>query len=97
MCHHCHRLVHASQYETPLGRAIRRAQKAEQRLGNMSLPKPKGSGMWLRTYARILDRAWAAASQVDEAVVRELERLLELAEADEKRMIRNRPSRERKV
>ena len=46
--------------------------------------------MHLLTYAQLLDRLLLAESQVDEAVMRELDKLLTWAEADEKRMIRNR-------
>ena len=97
LCRRCLRLLYASQYDTPLSRAVRRARKAEQRLGDMSLPKPKGKGMWLRTCERLLERAVVAEALVDEAVVHQLNKLLAWADAEEGRMMRNRPSRERKA
>ena len=64
LCRHCNRLMYTSQSESQWERAIRRANKMNQRLGNdagMFAPLPeRRKGMWLRTYRSLLDKTLEA-------------------------------------
>jgi hypothetical protein len=59
LCRHRTKLAYASQFETSLQRALRRANKLKQRLGigvGIAEPFPeKPKGMWARTYGCLLD------------------------------------------
>jgi hypothetical protein len=78
-CRHCNRLPYASQYEQPWERSVRRADKLRQRLGitGICVPLPeKPKGMWVRTYARLLDKTLQAKILADEARTNQLQRLV---------------------
>jgi hypothetical protein len=80
LCRHCYRLAHASQSESTLDRAMRRANKIRRRLGgdsDMAAPFPsKPKGMWRRTYERFRERSFDAEMRADEAFSFRAERLL---------------------
>jgi hypothetical protein len=85
LCRHCNQLSYASQYEQPWERALRRASKLKQRLGIdvgiADLPdKPKG--MWVRTYACLLDEILRAEIRVSEAEANMFKRLLAQVDND---------------
>jgi hypothetical protein len=71
LCRHCNKLAYRSQYERPWQRALRKADKLKQRLGmdvGMAEPFPgKPKGMWVRTYACLLDEILQAEMVVYEA------------------------------
>jgi hypothetical protein len=73
-CRGCARLTYASQRERCLDRAIRRADKAEGRLGPNLLLRPKG--MWQRTYMRLRNAAELRKSLVGKMLVAEFGRVL---------------------
>lgn len=80
LCRHCYRLPYASQGESDWDRAIRRADRARQRLGGGSRgdgipPRPKG--MWRSTYDRLRWRLMKAEIEADEAFIDEGQRLLD--------------------
>ena len=84
-CRHCHQLAHASQGEERWERRLRRANKTRERVilerlggapGLAALCPPRPKGMWLRTYARLLDQLLAAELLADQAHARRLRRLL---------------------
>jgi hypothetical protein len=80
LCRHCYRLAHASQRESVLDRAIRRASKIKRQLGGegglaASFP-PRPRGMWQRTYERLREKATAADMMANAAFEAEAERLL---------------------
>ena len=69
LCRHCSQLTYASQYEQPWQRALRRANKLQQRLaltGSVSAPeKPKG--MLVSAYAQLLESVLQAEMRATEA------------------------------
>jgi hypothetical protein len=71
-CRHCYRLVHASQSEGGLDRALRRANTIRQRLGGdpgmaaRFASRPKG--MWRRTYERLRRRTFEIEMRAEEAI-----------------------------
>jgi len=71
LCRRCNELSYASQYEQPWKRALRRANKLKQRLGidvRIAEPFPeKPKGMWVRTYACLLDEILHAEILANEA------------------------------
>ena len=73
LCRHCNKLAYASQYEQPWKRVLRRANKLKQRLGigvGIAEPFPdKPKGMWVRTYACLLDEILQAEILANEAKV----------------------------
>ena len=84
-CRHCHQLAYASQGEERWERRLRRANKTRERVilerlggapGLAALCPPKPKGMWLRTYACLLDQLLAAELLADQAHARRLRRLL---------------------
>jgi hypothetical protein len=86
LCRHCNKLAYASQYEATWQRALRRANRLKQRLGigigiAESLPgKPKG--MWVRTYACLLDEILQAEILANEARSNMFKRLVTQLEGD---------------
>jgi hypothetical protein len=80
LCRHCYRLGHASQIEDPWERALRRANKIQQRLGGepgmAALLPARPKGMWRRTYGRLSELAFEAEIIADDAFVLRAERLL---------------------
>jgi hypothetical protein len=75
---HCYQLVHSSQYEDKLTRAMRYAAKIERRLGHpgiMGLVVPKPRGMWNRKHNHLLLQALLAEMLVDEASMKQIEKL----------------------
>jgi hypothetical protein len=73
LCRHCSQLAYASQYEQPWERALRRANKLRQRLGITGIATPlpeKPKGMWVRTYARLLEETLRAEIPADKAGAR---------------------------
>ena len=72
LCRHCYRLVHASQGEGRLDRALRRANTIRQRLGGdpgMAAPFPaRPKGMWRRTYERLHRRTFEIEMRAEEAI-----------------------------
>jgi hypothetical protein len=79
LCRHCNQLVYSSQYETTWQRAHRRANKLKQRLRmDVGIAEPcpeKPKGMWVRTYACLLDEILQAEILVNEARSNRLKRL----------------------
>jgi hypothetical protein len=78
-CRHCNRLPYASQHEQPWERAFRRANKLRQRLGITGIAEPlpeKPKGMWVRTYARLLDKTLQAEILADEARANRIQRFV---------------------
>jgi hypothetical protein len=79
LCRHCNQLSYASQYEQPWKRALRRANKLKQRLGidvgigDRFPVKPKG--MWVRTYAWLLDEILQTEILANEARSKMFKRL----------------------
>ena len=86
LCRHCNQLAYASQYEHPWQRALRRANKLRQRLGidvGIAEPLPeKPKGMWVRTYACLLDEILRAEISANEARANRLNRLLAQVDND---------------
>lgn len=80
LCRHCYRLAYSSQYETPIDRMIRRADKLRMTMGGepgLEQPLPRRpKGMWRRTYKRRLDAIVAADEEAEAVFVIESERLL---------------------
>lgn len=80
LCRHCYRLCHASQSESELDRAVRRASKIRRRLdGDPNTaadfpPRPKG--MWKSTYERLRRRAYEGECLADDAFLERAWRLL---------------------
>jgi hypothetical protein len=72
LCRHCYRLVHASQSEGGLDRALRCANVIRQRLGGdpgMAAPfPPRPKGMWRRTYERLHRRTFEIEMRAEEAM-----------------------------
>ncbi len=72
LCRHCYRLVHASQSEGGLDRALRRANTIRQRLGGdpgMAAPfPPRPKGMRRRTYERLHRRTFEIEMHVEGAM-----------------------------
>ncbi len=72
LCRHCYRLVHASQSEGRLDRALRRANTIRQRLGGdpgMAAPFPsRPKGMWRRTYECLHRRTFEIEMHAEEAM-----------------------------
>jgi hypothetical protein len=72
LCRHCFRLVHASQSEGRLDRALRRANTIRQRLGGdpgMAAPFPsRPKGMWRRTYECLQRRTFEIEMRAEEAM-----------------------------
>jgi hypothetical protein len=70
----------ASQFEQPLQRALRRANKNRQRLGisvGIAEPLPdKPRGMWARTYGQLLNEISQAEILANEAQTNRFKRLL---------------------
>jgi hypothetical protein len=71
LCRHCNQLAYSSQFEQPWQRAVRKANKFKQRLGidaGIAEPLPeKPKGMWVRTYACLLDEILQAEILANEA------------------------------
>ena len=86
LCRHCNRLAYASQYEQPWERALRRANKLKQRLGiDVGIAEPfpdKPKGMWVRTYACLLDEILQAEILANEAEANTFNRLLAQVDND---------------
>jgi hypothetical protein len=80
LCRHCTKLAYASQFESSWQRALRRASKLKQRLGidvGIAEPLPeKPKGMWVRTYACLLDEILQAEILADEARANTFQRLV---------------------
>jgi hypothetical protein len=72
LCRHCYCLVHASQSEGGLDRALRRANRVRERLGGdpgMAAPfPPRPKGMWRRTYERLHRRTFEIEMRAEEAM-----------------------------
>ena len=81
LCRHCNQLAYACQYERPWQRALRRANKLKQRLGiDVGIAEPfpdKPKGMWVRTYACLLDEILQAEIRVTEAQANRIKRLVD--------------------
>jgi hypothetical protein len=81
LCRHCNQLAYASQFEQPLQRALRRANKNRQRLGisvGIAEPLPdKPRGMWARTYGQLLNEILQAEILANEAQTNRFKRLSE--------------------
>ena len=78
LCRQCSGLVHASPYEQPWQRALRRAHKLRQRLdiGGIDAPLPeKPRGMPVHIYARLLEEALQAEIRAGDAYTNWLQRL----------------------
>jgi hypothetical protein len=79
LCRHCNQLAYASQYEQTWQRALRRANKLKQRLGiDVGIAEPfpeKPKGMWVRTYACLLDEILQAEILANEAQTNRFKRL----------------------
>ena len=79
LCRHCNQLAYASQFEQPLQRALRRANKNRQRLGisvGIAEPLPdKPRGMWARTYGQLLNEILQAEILANEAQTNRFKRL----------------------
>jgi hypothetical protein len=73
-------LAYASQYEHQWQRALRKANKIKQRLGiDVGIGEPfpdKPKGMWVRTYACLLDEILQAEILANEAQANMMKRLL---------------------
>jgi hypothetical protein len=86
LCRHCNQLAYASQFEQPWKRAFRRADKLKQRLGigvGIAEPLPeKPKGMWVRTYACLLDEILQAEILANEARSNMINRLLAQVDND---------------
>jgi len=86
LCRHCNALAYASQYEQPWQRALRRANKLKQRLGiDVGIAEPfsdKPTGMWVRTYACLLDEILQAEILANEAQTNRFKRLSAQLEND---------------
>jgi hypothetical protein len=86
LCRHCNRLAYASQYEQPWQLALRRANQLKQRLGigvGIADPLPeKPTGMWVRTYGRLLDELLQAERLTYEAQEDRFKRLLAQVDND---------------
>ena len=80
LCRHCNALAYASQYEQPWQRALRRANKLKHRLGiNVGIAEPfpgKPKGMWVRTFACLLNEILQAEILANEAQANRFSRLL---------------------
>jgi hypothetical protein len=70
LCRHCYRLAYASQSESELDRALRRANKIRRQLGGepgMASRFPeRPKGMWRRTYDRLHERAFKIEMRAEE-------------------------------
>ena len=79
LCRHCNQLAYKSQFEQPLHRALRRANKKRQRLGisaGIAEPLPdKPRGMWARTYGQLLNEILQAEILANEAQTNRFKRL----------------------
>jgi hypothetical protein len=86
LCRHCNRLPYSSQYEQPWQRAVRRANKLKQCLGiEVGLAEPfpeKPKGMWVRTYACLLEEMFQAEILAEEAQANRFKRLLAQVDND---------------
>jgi hypothetical protein len=86
LCRQCNQLPYASQYEQPWQRALRRANKLKQRLGidvGIAGPVPeKPRGMWVRTYACLLDDIVRAEILANETRANRIQRLLAQVDND---------------
>jgi hypothetical protein len=80
LCRHCNELAYASQYETTWQRALTRGNKLKHRLGidvkigDLFPDKPKG--MWVSTYASMLDEILQTEILANEARSNMFKRLL---------------------
>ena len=86
LCRHCNQLAYKSQFEQPLHRALRRANKKRQRLGisaGIAEPLPdKPMGMWARTYGQLLNEILQAEILANEGQANMFKRLLAQVEDD---------------
>jgi hypothetical protein len=82
LCRTCNQLAYASQYENRWKRALRRANKLKQHLGiDIGIAEPfpeKPKGMWVRTYACLLDEILQAEILTNEAQANMLKRLVQV-------------------
>ena len=86
LCRLCNQLPYASQYEQPWQRALRRANKLKQRLGiDVGIAEPfpgKPKGMWVRTFACLLNEILQAEIRANEAQSHMFKRLLKQVDND---------------